>query len=87
MRTLNYLANYGYKVSQEKKAQVCKQEVTHQGFIFSQGQLSHLPDRKQDLQAWEYPRLTDSWEGFWEQKDSVGFGSQMVDSQLRPSMM
>lgn len=45
IRTLNYLASCGYKVSQ-KKAQVCKQHVKYLGFSISKGQWGLLPDRK-----------------------------------------
>ena len=45
IRTLNYLANCVYKVSQ-KKAQVCKKQVTYLRFVISQGQQGLLPDRK-----------------------------------------
>lgn len=44
IRTLNYLTTCGYKVPQ-KKAQVCKQQVTYLGFAISQGQRSLLSDR------------------------------------------
>lgn len=37
IKTLNYLADCGYKVSQ-KKAQICKQKVTYLGFTISKGQ-------------------------------------------------
>ena len=45
IRTTNYLASCGYKVSQ-KKAQVCKQHVKYLGFSISKGQWGLLPDRK-----------------------------------------
>lgn len=55
IRTLNYLATCRYKVAQ-KKAQVCKQQVTYLGFVLPQGQRSLLPDRKQVIAGLGTPK-------------------------------
>ena len=63
IRTLNYLANCGYKVSQ-KKAQICKQQVTYLGFVLSQGQQDLLPDRKQEIAGLGAPKTQRQLRGF-----------------------
>lgn len=62
VKTLNYLAKCGYKVSQGK-AQICKQ-VTYLGFVLSQGQLDLLPDRKQATAGLGAPRICRQLKGF-----------------------
>ena len=63
IRTLNYLVNCGYKVSQ-KKAQVCKQQVTYLGFVISQGEWGLLSDRKQAIAGFGTPKTCRQLRGF-----------------------
>ena len=63
IRTLNYLPNRGYKFSQ-KKAQVCKQQVTYLGFVLSQGQRGLFPDRKRAMAGLRTPKTHRLLRGF-----------------------
>ena len=63
IRTLNYLANSGYKVSQ-KKAQICKQQVMYLDFVLSQGQQDLLPDRKRVTAGLGTPKTRRQQKGF-----------------------
>ena len=80
IRTLNYLANCGYKVSQ-KEAQICKQ-VTYLGFFLSQGQRDLLPDRKQAIAGLGIPKTHRQLRGFL---GMAGFCRIWI-SQENPSM-
>ena len=63
IRTLNYLANCGYKVSQEK-VQIYKQQVMYLGFVLSQGQQDLLPKIKQAIAGLGAPRTHRQLRGF-----------------------
>ena len=63
IRTLNYLANFEYNVSQ-KKAQICKQQVMYMAFVLSQGQRDLLPDRKQATAGLGAPKTRRQLRGF-----------------------
>ena len=99
IRTLNCLANCGYKASQ-KKAQICKEQVSRLCSLWRTAGVFGLIGSKQ-LQNWEHlwarrvrhdwsdlaaaaARPTANWEGFWKWQGSVGFRSQTTGSQRKP---
>lgn len=55
IKTFNYLADYGYTVSQ-RKAQICKQKMTYLGFAISKGQGELVPDQKKAIACLAPPR-------------------------------